>query len=40
MEIFYSAIVKQIIMLIASTKIQEREWSIWPSSFYGQLPDY
>ena len=27
-------------MLIASTKIPEREGSISPSSFYGQLPDY
>ena len=27
-------------MLIVSPKIQEREGRIWPSSFYGQLPDY
>ena len=27
-------------MLIASVKIPEREGSIFPSSFYGQLPDY
>ena len=27
-------------MLIASAKIPEREGSISPSSFYGQLPDY
>ena len=27
-------------ILIASVKIPEREGSISPSSFYGQLPDY
>ena len=27
-------------MLIASAKIPEHERSIFPSSFYGQLPDY
>ena len=27
-------------MVIASTEILEREGSISPSSFYGQLPDY
>ena len=28
------------VLLIASTKIREREGSIPQSSFYGQLPDY
>ena len=28
------------VLLIASAKISEREGSISPSSFYGQLPDY
>ena len=28
------------IVLIASGEIREREGSISPSSFYGQLPDY
>ena len=32
--------VKKKKMLIASPKISEREGSISPSSFYGQLPDY
>ena len=27
-------------MLIVLAKIPEREWSISPSTFYGQLPDY
>ena len=27
-------------LLIASAKIQERQGSISPSSFYGQLPNY
>ena len=27
-------------LFIASAKIQEREGSISPSNFYGQLPDY
>ena len=27
-------------LLIASAKISEREGSISPSTFYGQLPDY
>ena len=27
------------IVLIASAETLEREGSIWPSSFYGQLPD-
>ena len=28
------------IVLIASAKILEHEESIWPSSYYGQLPNY
>ena len=28
------------VLFIASAKIPEREGSISPSSFYGQLPDY
>ena len=30
----------RIFVFIASAKIPEREGSISPSSFYGQLPDY
>ena len=30
----------RMMMLIASDKIPEREGSISPSGFYGQLPDY
>ena len=33
-------IVKNYKLLIASAKIPEREGSISPSSFYGELPDY
>ena len=29
-----------VVLFIASAKILEHEWSISPSCFYGQLPDY
>ena len=31
---------EKIVLFIGSAKIPEREGSISPSSFYGQLPDY
>ena len=35
-----TALEEKIVLFIASAKIPEREGSISPSSFYGQLPDY
>ena len=37
---FYCSILIRCIVFIASGKIPEREGSISPSSFYGELPDY
>ena len=31
---------EKTVLFIASIKVPERERSISPSSFYGQLPDY
>ena len=37
---FYCLILIRCIVFIASAKISEREGSISPSSFYGQLADF
>ena len=37
---FHGSILIRCIVFIASTKILEREVSISPSSFYGELPNY
>ena len=37
---FTTVLEEKIVLFTASTKIPEREKSISPSSFYGQLPDY
>ena len=37
---FYCLILIRCIVFIALGQIPEGEGSIWPSSFYGQLPNY